>query len=71
MTLGFSDGERLYRVRYSSEHRSRTLYVSADRARVLALHPHNERFQRLTDEDASSSLSRCPICPAYGWPCPS
>jgi predicted glutamine amidotransferase len=25
MTLGFSDGERLYAVRYSTEHRSRTL----------------------------------------------
>ncbi|RKQ87034.1 glutamine amidotransferase [Solirubrobacter pauli] len=50
MTLGFSDGERLWAVRYSSEHRSRTLYVSADRATVQALHPDNARFKRLTDE---------------------
>jgi predicted glutamine amidotransferase len=51
MTLGFSDGERLWAVRYSSEHRSRTLYVSADRRTVQALHPDNPRFARLTDED--------------------
>lgn len=50
MTLGFSDGERLWAIRYSSEHRSRTLYISADRATVQALHPDNARFKRLTDE---------------------
>jgi predicted glutamine amidotransferase len=51
MTLGFSDGERLYAVRYSSEHRSRTLFVSEDVAAVRALHPDNPRLQRMTDED--------------------
>jgi predicted glutamine amidotransferase len=51
MTLGFSDGERLYAVRYSTEHRSRTLFVSEDVAAVRALHPDNPRFQRMTDED--------------------
>jgi predicted glutamine amidotransferase len=51
MTLGFSDGERLYAVRYSTEHSSRTLFVSEDVAAVRALHPDNERFQRMTDED--------------------
>jgi predicted glutamine amidotransferase len=51
MTLGFSDGERLYAVRYSTEHRSRTLFVSEDVASVRALHPDNERLQRMTDED--------------------
>jgi len=63
MTLGFSDGERLFAVRYSSEHRSRTLYVSADRATVQALHPDNPRFQQLTDEDrivVSEPLSDLP-----------
>jgi predicted glutamine amidotransferase len=63
MTLGFSDGERLWAVRYSSEGRSRTLYVSADRATVQALHPDNPRFQRLTDEDrliVSEPLSDLP-----------
>ena len=51
MTLGFSDGERLYAVRYSTEHRSRTLFVSEDVESVRALHPENPRLQRLRDED--------------------
>jgi glutamine amidotransferase len=50
MTLGFSNGECLWAVRYSSEHDSRTLYISADRDTVLALHPDNPRFQRVTEE---------------------
>jgi len=63
MTLGFSNGERLWAVRYSSEHRSRTLYMSADRQTVQALHPGNPRFARLTDEDrivVSEPLSDLP-----------
>jgi glutamine amidotransferase len=63
MTLGFSDGERLWGVRYSSEGRSRTLYVSADAGTVQALHPADERFQRFTDEDrviVSEPLSDLP-----------
>lgn len=63
MTLGFSNGERLWAVRYSSEHQSRSLYVSADAKTVQALHPDNERFKRLTDEDrivVSEPLSDLP-----------
>jgi predicted glutamine amidotransferase len=63
MTLGFSDGERLYAVRYSSEGRSRTLFMSCDAATVRALHPDNARFARLTDEDrliVSEPLSDLP-----------
>jgi glutamine amidotransferase len=63
MTLGFSDGERLWAVRYSSEGRSRTLYVSADRETVQSLHPDNPRFARMTDEDrivVSEPLSDLP-----------
>jgi predicted glutamine amidotransferase len=51
MTLGFSDGERLYAVRYSTEHRSRTLFVSEDVESVRALHPDNVRLQRMTAGD--------------------
>ena len=51
MTLGLSDGERLYAVRYSTEHRSRTLFVSEDVESIRALHPDNPRFQRMTPED--------------------
>ena len=62
-TFGFSNGERLWGVRYSSEHASRTLYVSADAKTVQALHPDNARFQRMTDEDrmiVSEPLSDLP-----------
>ena len=51
MTLGFSDGERLYAVRYSTEHNSRTLFVSENVESVRALHPENERLQRMTKGD--------------------
>jgi glutamine amidotransferase len=63
MTLGITDGERLWAIRYSSEGKSRTLYTSADRATVEALHPDNPRFQHLTDEDrviVSEPLSDLP-----------
>jgi predicted glutamine amidotransferase len=51
MTAGFSNGERLWGVRYSSEHRSRTLFVSEDVSALRELHPGNPRLQQLTDED--------------------
>jgi predicted glutamine amidotransferase len=63
MTLGISDGDRLWAVRYSSEGKSRTLFVSSDADSIKALHPDNERFQRLTDEDrliVSEPLSDLP-----------
>jgi glutamine amidotransferase len=63
MTLGFTNGERLWAVRYSSEGKSRTLYASADRTTVQSLHPENERFKQLTDEDrviVSEPLSDLP-----------
>ena len=47
MTVGISDGERLWAFRYSSQHESRTLFVSEDVEAVQALHPENERLQRL------------------------
>jgi predicted glutamine amidotransferase len=51
MTIGMSDGKRLWAVRYSSEGRSRTLFVSEDAAALRELHPESERLQRLGDED--------------------
>jgi predicted glutamine amidotransferase len=51
MTLAFSDGERLYAVRYSTEHHSRSLFVSEDVESIRALHPDNERLQRMTAGD--------------------
>jgi predicted glutamine amidotransferase len=51
MTVGVSDGERLYAVRYASgEVVANSLYVSNDAADVRLLYPENERLQRLSDE---------------------
>jgi predicted glutamine amidotransferase len=49
-TVGFTDGEQLWAVRYSSANQSRTLFVSHDVSAVRALHPDNPRLQELSDE---------------------
>ena len=51
MTLGVSDGRRLYAVRYSSIGHSRTLFTSADAQTLRALHPENPFLQRMREED--------------------
>src|SRR4029078_5244205 len=53
MTLGVSDGERLWAVRYSTEGngKTRSLWSTVDAATVRALDPNTERLQRLGDED--------------------
>jgi len=56
MTIGVSDGERLWAIRYSSSHESRTLFVSQDVDAVRRLHPENERLQQL-DEGARLIVS--------------
>jgi len=50
-TFGISDGERLWAIRYSSEHASRTLYTSADVDAVRRLHPRNQRLKQLGEGD--------------------
>ena len=50
-SIGLSDGERLWAVRYSTEGRSRSLFVSADVESVRRLHPGNTRLQRLREGD--------------------
>ena len=50
-TFGISDGERLWAIRYSSEHASRTLFASADVDALRRLHPDNERLQKLSEGD--------------------
>jgi glutamine amidotransferase len=50
-SIGVSDGQRLWAIRYSSEGTSRTLFVSADANTVRRLHPENANLQRLRDED--------------------
>ena len=49
MTIGISDGERLWAVRYSTEGHSRTLFISQEASALRAL--GNERLERLGDED--------------------
>lgn len=51
MTLGVSDGERLYGVRYSSAGKTRTLFTSADARSIRQLHPEHPILQMMTDED--------------------
>ncbi len=51
MTLGVSDGDRLYAVRYSSIGQSRTLFSSAEAEALRLLHPENPALQELSHED--------------------
>jgi len=51
MTVGISDGQRLWAARYSTQHDSRTLFVSQDIDALRRLHPDNERLQRLSEGD--------------------
>jgi predicted glutamine amidotransferase len=50
-SIGITDGERLWALRYSSERNSRSLFVSTDAHAIRQLHPENPRLQRLRDED--------------------
>ena len=50
-SIGLTDGERLWALRYSTEGRSRSLFASCDAQAVRELHPDNPRLQRLRDED--------------------
>ena len=50
-SIGVSDGERLWAVRYSTEGKSRTLFASVDASSIHRLHPDNPRLQRVRDED--------------------
>jgi predicted glutamine amidotransferase len=50
-SIGVSDGERLWALRYSTEGRSRTLFASGDAHSLKQLHPENPRLQLLRDDD--------------------
>jgi len=50
MTLGLTDGERLYAVRYASGPEANSLHVSADVASLRLLYPTEERFAHLSPE---------------------
>jgi glutamine amidotransferase len=50
MTIGVSDGERLYAVRYASDQEANSLYVTNDVEDVRQLYPDDARLQHLSDE---------------------
>ncbi|HVN12482.1 MAG TPA: class II glutamine amidotransferase [Kineosporiaceae bacterium] len=50
MTVGTTDGERLFGFRYSSEGKSRTLFFSTAITTLRFMYPENEIFQKLSDE---------------------
>jgi len=50
-SIGVSDGERLWAVRYSSEGKSRTLFRSENVETIKHLHADDERIARLRDGD--------------------
>jgi predicted glutamine amidotransferase len=50
MTIGMSDGERLYAVRYASGPVVNTLHVSEDVEALRLLYPENERFAHFSDD---------------------
>ncbi|HTQ67412.1 MAG TPA: class II glutamine amidotransferase [Solirubrobacteraceae bacterium] len=62
-SIGVSDGEHLWAVRYSSEGKSRTLFRSRDAETIKGLHPGDARIDRLLDSDrivVSEPLSELP-----------
>jgi predicted glutamine amidotransferase len=50
-SIGVSDGESVWAVRYSTERHTRTLFVSADVDALKRLHPDNPRLQRMSEGD--------------------
>ena len=50
-SIGVSDGETLWAVRYSTEGKSRTLFVSADAETIRRLAPDNPRVQQMKPGD--------------------
>src|SRR3712207_4200549 len=50
MTVGLSDGERVYAVRYASGPEANTLFVSSSVQDLRLLLPAEERFRHFSDE---------------------
>jgi predicted glutamine amidotransferase len=50
-SIGVTDGQRLWAIRYASAGRPRTLFASTDPSSIRRLHPENENLQRLREED--------------------
>ena len=50
MTVGVTDGQRIYAVRYASGGEVNTLFVSEDAFSVRMLYPENERLAHFSDD---------------------
>jgi glutamine amidotransferase len=50
MTVATCDGSSMWAFRYSTEHRSRSLYYSTDAAGLRILHPASEIFQKFAQD---------------------
>jgi glutamine amidotransferase len=50
-SIGVTDGESVWAFRYSTERKSRTLFVSAEVSAIKELNIDNERLARMRDED--------------------
>lgn len=50
-SIGVTDGERIWAIRYASEGRPRTLFTSADADTLRKLDPDNPRLRRLREGD--------------------
>lgn len=50
MTVGLSDGERVYAARYASGPVVNSLFVTADASAVRALYPEDQRFREFGEE---------------------
>jgi predicted glutamine amidotransferase len=50
MTVGTTDGDRVWAFRYSSEGDSRSLYFSTDVTALRELYPDNKQLRQLSDE---------------------
>jgi predicted glutamine amidotransferase len=50
-TVGVSNGERLWALRYATTGKPRSLFASSDADTLRRLHPEQERFKLLTEDD--------------------
>ncbi len=66
MTVGLSDGERIFAVRYASGPVVNSLYVSEDVEGVRLLHPESERLANLS-EDARLVVSEPLVALPGAW----
>ena len=66
MTVAASDGERIVAARYSSERRSRSLFVSTGVHRLKDLHPHAEET-RVFGKEARAVVSEPLDALPAGW----